>query len=119
MSRILARTETPVATIVRVLGSPAVALALLLGVAFLTRPAAAQESPCRPRDEVVELLDRSFAENPVATGLTSGGLLLEVFTNETGSSWTVLVTSPRGISCPVAIGEGWQPRQPEPTGPAA
>jgi len=51
-----------------------------------------------------------YRESPVAVGLASNGKLLEVLTSEDGSTWTILLTSPNGISCLFAAGSSWQPR---------
>ena len=40
-------------------------------------------------------------------GLTTGGGLLAVVVSRTGS-WTIIVTTPNGISCGVASGESWE-----------
>lgn len=80
-----------------------------LGAAFfmsIAGPAAA--GSCFRRDAVVEHLRESFGERLVALGLASTGVLIEVFSAPDGTSWTIVVTHPNGISCPVADGERWQ-----------
>ncbi len=41
-------------------------------------------------------------------GLASSGGVVEVLTNEKGSSWSIIVTMPSGVTCLVAAGEGWE-----------
>ena len=87
---------------------------------MLAGPAAAQPV-CRERGEVVEHLARKYQEAPVAMGVTSGGKLVEVLTDHKGDTWTIIVTTPQGMSCLVATGEGWRipsTERAKPEGPA-
>ena len=63
---------------------------------------------CGPRAELLEELAKRFSEAPVAVGLASSGALVEVLTNGSGSTWTIIVSQPNGTSCLVAAGESWQ-----------
>ena len=45
-------------------------------------------------------------------GLTTSGKVLEVVVSA-GGSWTIIVTTPSGISCGVASGESWKDMSPE------
>jgi hypothetical protein len=63
--------------------------------------------PCAPRDEIVTQITQRFKERPEANGITPQGLLLEVFVSET-RSFTVLLTTPQGLSCVAAVGENWE-----------
>ena len=69
---------------------------------------------CASRTEIVDQLAQRFKEASEANGITHDGMLLEVFVSET-RSWTILVTSPKGVSCIAATGEGWERefREPE------
>jgi hypothetical protein len=64
--------------------------------------------PCDARSKLIEQLAEKYKETSVAMGLASNGKLLEVLTNATGDTWTIIVTSPEGLSCLVATGEGWR-----------
>ena len=83
--------------------STVAAMAVTVGSAG---PAAAQ-GLCMPREQIVEMLDARYSEAPVALGLASGGRLVEVFSTEDGSTWTLLLTAPDGTSCMMAEGQGW------------
>ena len=73
---------------------------------------------CDQRDDVLELLARKYQEVPVAAGVTNGGGgLVEVLTDARGDTWTIIVTTPQGLSCLVAAGEGWRTVQPVPLEP--
>ena len=64
---------------------------------------------CGPRDDILERLSTNYGESTIAVALTSAGGLIEVLTAEDGETWTIIVTSPRGmLSCLVASGEGWR-----------
>jgi len=62
---------------------------------------------------------KKIAEALVARGVTSGGGLVEVLTDAKGATWTIIVTTPEGVSCLVADGEGWRTMpKPRDEGPA-
>src|SRR5262245_48031536 len=88
--------------------------ALLLGAAAIGSPAFAdqssQSSPvaCGPHTDVIKALGDKFHETQAATALTSAGTLLEVLTARDGSTWTIIVSRPDGLSCIVAAGQNWQ-----------
>ena len=63
--------------------------------------------PCAPRDEVVTQLAQRYKEVPEANGVTPQGLLLEVFVSES-RSFTLLFTTPQGLSCIAVVGENWE-----------
>jgi len=86
--------------------------ALLLGAVAIASPAAAEQPPgaCGPHTEVIKALGDKFHETQSATALTSAGTLLEVLTASDGSTWTIIVSRPDGLSCVVAAGQSWQDR---------
>ncbi len=88
------------------LGGFIVVLAILASVAFGGGPAHAQ-SNCDNRTSLIAKLDRNFGEQPIAVGLATTGNLLEVLISADGT-WTILITSPDGLTCIAAAGEHWQ-----------
>ena len=82
---------------------------LLLGavIAIYSTTAFAQ-SQCNDRDSVIALLSSKYKEQPVALGVTNTGGLVEVLSTDKGDTWTIIVTTPQGLSCLVAAGEGWR-----------
>ena len=66
------------------------------------------EPTCDKRDKVLNFLALKYSEAPVAAGVTNTGGLVEVLTDEKGGTWTIIVTTPQGMSCLVAAGEGWR-----------
>lgn len=80
-----------------------------VGFAFLASTAMAQAQPqCNERDNVLELLAKKYKETPIAAGVTNTGGLVEVLTDHKSGTWTIIVTTPQGMSCLVAAGEGWR-----------
>lgn len=71
-------------------------------------PAAATEPQCNTRDQVIKQLREKYGEAPVGLGVTHNGGLVEILSTENGESWSIVVTSPQGMSCLVAAGEGWR-----------
>ena len=79
-----------------------------LAVLILQGSALAQiNSPCGMRSEIIDTLNNRYAEKPVATGLTQGGGVIEVFDSGSGS-WTMIITLPTGRACFMAAGENWE-----------
>ncbi len=70
-------------------------------------PRAEAQTLCGERAEILERLERQFAETPQAIGLSEDGALVEVVVSPTGG-WTILVTYPKRPSCVVATGKGWE-----------
>ena len=98
-----------------------VALALLaVGTLPLgSEPAFAQGAPatCQARDGLLAQFEQKYGEVPVAIGVANGALI-ELLTAKDGITWTIILTSPKGMSCLIASGDGWQPLAPAPTGPS-
>jgi hypothetical protein len=66
----------------------------------------AQPQACADRNDFLKQLWTRHSEAPTALGLTATGQVLEVLTSKTGS-WSIMVTSPAGTTCMVAVGEAW------------
>lgn len=83
-----------------------VKLIILSGVLVVTA-GAAQASPCWPRAQLVDNLQKGYAEQLAGRGLRGETNLFEVFTSADGATWTILQTFPNGMSCVVASGNHW------------
>ena len=83
-----------------------------------SEPASAQGGPavCRARDGLLSQLESKYGEVPVAIGVADGQLI-ELLTAKDGITWTIILTSPKGLSCLIASGEGWRALAPVPPGP--
>ena len=80
-------------------------------IALLATPALAGQQQCNQRDEVLKLLSNKYSESPVAFGVTNNGGLVEVLKSTPSAkddTWTIIITTPQGVSCLVAAGEGWR-----------
>ena len=75
-------------------------------------PASAQQVPCGKRGDVLKQLSVRHSEAPTAMGLSSTGNMVEVLTSRAGGSWTIITTTPNGMSCLVAAGENWESVKP-------
>ena len=94
----------PKPTILQIVGAHALALALLLSV---QAPASAQAA-CASHKEVTKALANGHSEEPVGIGLASTGNVVEVFSSSDGSTWSIVMTMPNGVSCLVSSGESWE-----------
>lgn len=63
---------------------------------------------CLPHDGVDTKLQREFGERELGRGISADGTLVEIFMAPSGN-FTVVKTTPGGVSCVVDFGEGWQP----------
>ncbi len=96
-----------------------IALIAALTVGLVSTVAMAQELLCNDRDKVLEMLSMKYKESPVAAGITNTGGLVEVLTGKKGGTWTIIITSPQGMSCLLAAGEGWRNIKQVPLGQGA
>jgi hypothetical protein len=102
-----------------VIGAAGLMVALSVGSATAEQPALpnpdampgapnAIHVPCGKRADVVRLLRENFGEGPIAQGLAHTGAVAEVFISSQGN-WTIVATSPDGVSCMIGAGRAWQP----------
>ncbi len=87
----------------------------LLAFALLVVPAASdaiadnnESMPCGDRDEMLSHLSQKYSEKPVAMGLATNGSVVEVLSNKAGDSFTIVYTTPNGLTCLMAAGSNWQ-----------
>ena len=62
---------------------------------------------CSSRTTFLEELGAQHREHPIAMGLAANGSVLEVLASQEGT-WTILITSPNGTSCVIAVGDSWE-----------
>ena len=82
--------------------------ALASPIAAQQMPPAAMRMPCHNATEIAKQLSSKYDEAPVAFGLQSNGNLLQVYASEEKQTWTVVSTTPNGLSCIVAAGKTWE-----------
>ncbi len=84
------------------------ALAFTAALIAASAGGAAQQAPCKQRDDVLGHLAQKYQELPVAVGVTNRGALVEVLSTDDGKTWTIIISSPTGRACMVAAGESWR-----------
>ncbi len=63
---------------------------------------------CGERIKMAKMLTGKYQETPRAIGVSAtGNSLLEIYTSMEGS-WTVLLTTTRGMACIMGAGHSWQ-----------
>jgi len=70
--------------------------------------AGAQTNNCGNHDTVVARLAERFGETRQSMGLGTNNSVVEVFASKETGSWTITVTSARGITCLVASGQAFE-----------
>ncbi len=78
--------------------------ALVIALMWFAEAAQAQMA-CGTRDSVVEKLGEKYGETRRGGGL-SGAVIIEVWALDDGT-FTILLTYPSGMSCILAVGDGW------------
>jgi len=72
-----------------------------------TQPALSAPN-CGSRDVIVTQLAEQYGETRQAIGLGADNAVVEVFASRSSGSWTILVTTPQGLSCLVASGQAFE-----------
>ena len=81
---------------------------ILVGLLLIaSSSAAAQGSPCGDREDFLRRLEEKFNEVVEHVAITGRGALVE-WTVAPSGSWSMLVTIPGGLTCFVAVGQGWR-----------
>ena len=81
------------------------AAAIVMASFFVVDPTVAQT--VMPHDQLETLLDRRFGERPIARGLAQNGRLIEVFASADRATWTIVITTPQGLSRIGSAGSHW------------
>ncbi|NIZ63221.1 hypothetical protein DL239_19835 [Sedimentitalea sp. CY04] len=72
-------------------------------------PAKAQQNrKCAPRAAVVDRLASTYGESRRSIGLGERGMVIKTFASPETGTWTITVTTPNGLTCLVASGQGWE-----------
>lgn len=78
------------------------------GVILAVNAAEAQGARCAPRDVVVAQLADRYTETRRAIGLAANQMVMEVYASQDSGSWSITVTTPDGLTCLVASGQGFE-----------
>jgi hypothetical protein len=93
-----------------VLTGMVIACGAFASTAVAQAPQTGMRMPCHNATEIAKQLSSKYEEAPVAFGLQSNGNLLQVYASEGKGTWTVVSTTPAGMSCIVAAGKSWETR---------
>ncbi len=76
----------------------------------------AQPRTCADRSVVTQWLADNHAESVIAAGITARGALMELYSTQSGNTWTITLSSagPDAIACQVGYGHGWKFIDPPP-----
>ena len=80
---------------------------IALAIAVLSGQAQAHPIVCDARQTLTDKLSSRYDESTAALGLASNGFVFELMISEEMNTWTLLYTTPDGVSCIVATGEDW------------
>jgi len=87
-------------------------------ISSASAPAQSSFNLCGDRNQMVRDLDREFREQPLASGLVDKDAVMEIFVSP-GGTWTILATGTDGLSCVMAVGEGFDAAAPRIVGVGA
>ena len=83
-------------------------ITLISGVMAMSTHAQAAGMACGERTALLKALNDKYKESPRALGLSSSGkAMFEVFTSKTGT-WTIVMTTTKGVTCIMAAGHSWE-----------
>jgi len=85
----------------------ALVILILLWFAWANGAMAQQQLPCGERANFVTNLADKYDEHPISMALVMGGSLAEIFASSHGS-WTLLITTPEGMTCMYLSGTAWE-----------
>lgn len=88
----------------------AATLAAAIAASSATMAQEQQRVPCGDRVAIMSHLEDGYSEQPVAMGLDAQGRVLEVLAAPSGT-WTMLVSTPGGLTCLIASGVAWEELQ--------
>ena len=90
----------------------------MLAPALLSLAGAAQaQAVCTTHNEITQHLENKFGESPIAVALANNGALVELFSTGDGATWTMVLTTPMGVSCVLVSGEALDMRRQVAQGP--
>lgn len=86
------------------------AFAVFLGALFLaaTHAMAQQARACAPRAALVDRLATQYGETRQSMGLGANNQVIEIFASPVTGTWTIVVSSPAGLTCIIATGQAFE-----------
>lgn len=83
------------------------ALTLAAALIALSGVPVAAQMICGNRAEMIKKLEDRWGELQIWAGLADGRVM-ELWVACPDGTWTILRTSPRGLTCIVTVGDGWR-----------
>lgn len=84
-------------------------LALMILMILAAEQSHAQQGAfCGPRERIVAQLADKHGETRRAVGLQQTMQVMEVYANSETGSWTIIIVTPTGMACLMAVGEAFQ-----------
>ena len=80
----------------------------VLWAAFLMPGPVASQTACFPRALVERQLHSHEREGVKGRGIALNGWLIEHWQSADGSSFTITITSPQGLTCLITAGSDWE-----------
>ncbi len=80
---------------------------LILGMAAIGPPDAQAQMACGTRDSIVAKLGEKYGEVRRGGGLAGSTAIYEIWASDVTGSWTILKTTPNGLTCVMAVGDDW------------
>jgi len=87
----------------------------LLALALCVATPSLSQTVCDDYAQFSAFLQERYQEEVRTIGLFGNHAVVQ-FANEDTGSWTIMVVSPDGTACIVAVGEAWQYHEPTPRG---
>ena len=72
----------------------------------LAAPASAQTA-CADRAAIVKRLAEKYGESVQGLGIHNNNGVIEIYVSEETGTWTILITTPNGMTCLMAAGQSW------------
>ena len=81
---------------------------LAAGVAALAATPAKAQMACGERTAIIAKLGKDYGEVRRGGGLAGSSAVFELWASKATGTWTILRTGTDGMSCVMAVGDGWQ-----------
>ncbi len=85
------------------------ALSFGFAVLILATQNAFAAANCAERSVVLNELAVKYHETRRAMGIAANSVVMEMFASAASGTWTLTVTTPDGMTCLVASGDGYEP----------
>ncbi len=83
---------------------------LILGlfISPLVSPVLAATPRCGAHNDIVKALEKKYGETVRGVGFVADKGLMQVLVSPEKGTWTIIMTNPKGQSCLIAAGKGWE-----------